>query len=123
VLIDLPGLPREMTLERFLDRLELSSLPDLRVHLVLSPLFAQAQMAAFERQYYAPQVSSLVWTKLDEAYTFGAMVNTAVDTGLPVSALSFGSGLKDTLVPAKRLALWRALFKHQLPARAERTHA
>lgn len=115
VLIDLPGLDKGMTLERLMDKLGLDAAENLRVHLALSPSYAPAQLRAFERQYYTPQAASLVWTKLDEASGFGALVNTAAATGLPVSALSYGTSLSETLAPAKQTALWRLVFKHRLP--------
>jgi len=115
VLIDLPGLERGMTLERLMDKLGLDAAEDLRVHLALSPFYAPAQLRAFEVQYYTPRAASLVWTKLDEASGYGALVNTAAATGLPVSALSYGTSLAETLAPAKQVALWRLVFKHRLP--------
>lgn len=115
VLVDLPGLDKGMTLERLMDKLGLDAAEDLRVHLVLSPFYAPAQLRAFERQYYTPMAASLVWTKLDEASGFGAVVNTAATTGLPVSALSYGASMSETLAPAKQTALWRLVFKHRLP--------
>ncbi len=60
-------------------------------------------------------VGSLVWTKLDEACNFGALINVAAATGLPVSALSYGAGLRDTLVPAQSPMLWKIIFKHEMP--------
>ena len=36
-------------------------------------------------------------------------------TELPVSALSFGPGLKNSIAPASSDLLWRLIFKHALP--------
>ena len=117
VLFDMPGLPRDLPLERFLDRLGLDKAPDPAIHLALTPQFSAEQLKAFLRQYRSPQVLSLVWTKLDEAFNYGGMVNAAQATGLPTSALSLGPGLNDTLLPAKHSSIWRLVFKHQLPSR------
>lgn len=116
ILIDTPGMARGRSFESFREDMGLDNAGDVHVHLVLSPFYAPAQLAAYERQYYSPLVSSLVWTKLDEACTFGAIVNAAAATRLPVSALSCGAGLNGTLVPAQSTMLWRLLFKHILPA-------
>ncbi len=116
VFIDLPGLGRDMTLERRLSRSGLDRIDGLQVHLALSPHFAPAQLRAFMQQYYAPQAASVVWTKTDECQCYGALINVAADTGLPVMALSHGPGLADTLSAAAHTALWRLIFKHQLPA-------
>lgn len=115
VLFDLPGLARDELLEGFLFRLGLDKVDDLAVHLVLSPQYSPEQHKAFLRQYRSPLVASLVWTKLDEAFNYGAMVNAAQATGLPASALSFGTGLSETLAPARHSAVWRLVFKHQFP--------
>ncbi len=115
ILIDLPGLGRKETLESLDSRLGLCAAEDLAVHLVLSPSYAPAQLSAFMRQYVTGCSASIIWTKLDEACTFGALINMAASSGLPVSALSFGPGLKNTLTAARDVMLWRMLFKHQLP--------
>ncbi|THB71229.1 MAG: flagellar biosynthesis protein FlhF [Desulfovibrio sp.] len=115
ILFDLPGLGRDMPLERFLSTSGLDQAKGLHLHLALSPQYSQEQLRAFLRQYRSPLVCSLIWTKLDEAFNYGGMVNAAQATGLPTSALSCGPGLTATLVPAKHSLVWRLLFKHQLP--------
>jgi flagellar biosynthesis protein FlhF len=115
IFVDLPCLPGDMTLTRHLQLLGLEGRADVAAHLVLSPHFAPAQYAAFLGRYHSPKTASIIWTKLDEACTFGAMVNVAQATGLPASALSFGAGLRDTLVPAERLFMWKLIFKRELP--------
>lgn len=118
VFIDLPGVPAASTLKERLDLMGLNGSPDSAAHLVLNPHFAQAQYKAFLARYSAPAVKSIVWTKLDEACSFGAVINVAADSGLPVSTLSFGSGLKQSFAPAQAEAVWRLIFKHQMPAAA-----
>lgn len=115
ILIDLPGLGRDDNFSLLDERLGLCAAEDMAVHLVLAPSYAPAQLSAFMRQYVTDCPGSIIWTKLDEACTFGALVNLAVSSGLPVSALSFGPGLKNTLAAARDVMLWRLLFKHQLP--------
>lgn len=67
------------------------------------------------KRYHTSLPCSLVWTKLDEAVNFGGLVNVAVRSGLPVSALSFGPELQASLVPAEAGLIWRLLLKRQLP--------
>lgn len=119
IFVDLPALPPDLDLERYLGLLGLAGRPEAAAHLVLPPHLAPAQYTTFLKRYLGPKTSSLVWTKLDEACTYGAVVNLAQATGLPASALSFGPGLKDSLVTAERLALWRLIFKHALPDAVE----
>lgn len=115
IFVDLPALPADLDLERYLGLLGLAGRPDACAHLVLPPHLAPEQYEAFLKRYHCGKTASLIWTKLDEACRYGAVVNLAQATGLPVSALSFGPGIKDSLVPAERLALWRLLFKQELP--------
>ncbi|MGE4298737.1 MAG: hypothetical protein AB7E47_11965 [Desulfovibrionaceae bacterium] len=115
VFVDLPNIVRGETLAGLEKSLGLDAAPDLSIHLVLAPYYVTAQFAAFQRQYYTPRATSIVWTKLDEAQSYAALVNAAAATGLPVSGLSFGPGLKDTLAGARADVVWRLIFKHQLP--------
>jgi flagellar biosynthesis protein FlhF len=131
VLVDLPALARGEELDQLLDRIGFHVLADADpssgygvVHLVLSPLFASGQISAFIRSYASERLAGIVWTKLDEAFSFGSMINTGESTGLPAVALSYGSGLRDTLAPAKHAPFWRLVFKHRLPgAGAAEPHA
>lgn len=116
VLIDLPAVPRGGRLADILAQLGLDAIEGLAVHLLLSPHYAQPQISAFLDAYRTRKTVSLIWTKLDEACTFGAIVNAAVASGLPTSALVKGPGLRDALALTDEMALWKLLFKHELPA-------
>ena len=87
----------------------------MAAHLVVAPYFCASQYVEIARRYSCPQLKSLIWTKLDEACSFGALLNLARLTELPVSAMSFGSGLKNSIAPAESAMLWRLIFKHTLP--------
>lgn len=126
ILVDLPGVARDGSLTRQLATLGLSGAVagavagagagnGVAVHLVLPPHHGPAQMTALLARYAFEGTGSLVWTKLDEACTFGALVNVAAACGLPVSALSYGPGMRNSLAAASDAALWRLLFKRQLP--------
>lgn len=121
IMVDLPGVARDGSLARQLAILGLSGAgagTGVAVHLVLPPHHGPAQMSALLARYAFEGAGSLVWTKLDEACTFGALVNVAAACGLPVSALSYGPGMRNSLVAASDAALWRLLFKRQLPGEA-----
>ena len=118
IYIDLPGLPASATLHDRLSTMGVNGHSDTAAHLILSPHFASAQYKKFLEAYAAPAVKSIVWTKLDEACSFGAVINVAAQSGLPVSALSFGAGLKQSFAPAQAETMWRLIFKHQLPVAA-----
>ena len=116
VYLDLPGLPPGASLETWLGARAMLHFEDLAVHLVLNPYYSPAQFQAFRERYASAAVKSIIWTKLDEACTFGALINLPHDSGLPVSALSCAPGLTGSMVPARGEMIWRLLFKHQLPA-------
>ena len=88
---------------------------DLVAHLVLSPIYAADQARHYLAVNRCEHLSSLVWTKLDEACSYGSLVNMAHASCLPVSALTFGPELTQGLAPASGKAVWKLLFKHQLP--------
>ena len=115
VFIDLAGLSGKATLGERLADLGLVDGRDMAAHLVVAPYFCASQYAEIARRYATPLLKSLIWTKLDEACSFGALLNLARLTELPVSALSFGSGLKNSIAPAKSDMMWRLIFKHTLP--------
>ena len=85
------------------------------VHLILSPNYAPTQIKAMLGAYQCEAVKSIVWSKLDECYSFGALVNVCADTGLPISALSYGPGLTDSLCAVEPSMLWKLIFKRELP--------
>lgn len=114
VFVDMPGLVRNDTLAQSRALLGLKE-QDAATHLVLSPHHDSVQTAALLARYQVDAPGSLVWTKLDEAVSYGALVNVGAACRLPVSALSFGPGLRDTLAPATESLLWRLIFKRQLP--------
>ncbi|MFW5836887.1 MAG: flagellar biosynthesis protein FlhF [Desulfovibrionaceae bacterium] len=115
IFIDLPGLAGKTTLSERLQELGISPGLDIAGHLVLAPQFGPAQLKAFLKRYDSDCVQSVIWTKLDEACNYGAMVNTAYAGGLPVSALSYGPGLRNSIAPAQVEHVWRVVFKHELP--------
>lgn len=120
ILVDLPGLSRGRFLSVLLADAGLGERTgekhdDLAVHLALPPHYGSAQLYGLLKRYSSAHAGSIIWTKLDEADHYGQIVNAAVESGLPVSALSFGPGLGNSLVPAKENMLWRLLFKRELP--------
>jgi len=114
IFVDMPGLERSATLMQQLAALGLDTI-GAATHLALPPHCTPLQTAAFLARYKGMENSSLVWTKLDEAVNYGVMLNVSHMSGLPVSALSCGPGLRGTLSAASSSLLWRLVFKRQLP--------
>jgi flagellar biosynthesis protein FlhF len=115
ILIDLPGLSGKTNLKEWSQLYGLSECPDLSIHLVMNPYYSPAQFERFVDKYKSEQLASVIWTKLDEACTFGAILNMAFASGLPVSALSYGPGLKNSISPASEEMVWRLMFMRRLP--------
>lgn len=115
VFIDLPGIGGQSG--TLLDRLGALGIQGIgaAVHLTLPPHYSDAQNRAFLTRYQTGLLASIVWSKLDEAAGYGPLINVAVASGLPASALSHGAGMRSTLSPARETLLWRLVFKRQLP--------
>ena len=109
--------PRPRVAREYLQREGISDAVagDLDTHLVLTPLLSGLQMDHFLERYRTEGAASIIWTHLDEAASYGSLVNVARATGLPVSGLSYGSELKESLAPATEPLIWRLIFKRQLP--------
>ena len=121
LLIDTPGLQRGQDLHSFLTAFGLEA-KDMAVHLTLSPFWDALQTQEFLHRYKTSLASSLVWTKLDEAVSFGAIVNVSNEANLPISALSYSGELQDSLAPATEPLVWRLVFKRQIPGREAATN-
>ncbi|GFK92544.1 Flagellar biosynthesis protein FlhF [Fundidesulfovibrio magnetotacticus] len=115
IFVDLPSLPQGRTLAQWLAERSLAGRDDVAVHLVLPPYMAQGHYESLWKRHASDLVKSIVWTKLDEADSFGALINVGHMTGLPASALSYGPGAAGSMSPADSQALWRLVFSHQMP--------
>lgn len=121
VFIDTPGMARGETLARWRAEmgLDAAAQDDAACHLVLPPFCDALQTREFLGRYRADGPASIVWTKLDEAVSFGTIVNVGAGAQLPVSALSYGAELKESLSPATEPLIWRLIFKRQIPGRPQ----
>lgn len=115
IFIDLPGLSSSENLEGWLARKEFALPDDACVHLVLNPHYTTDCLGRFAKRFQITNLASIIWTKLDEAETFGAVVNLGYSTRLPVSALCFGTSLTSSLTLADDQGLWKLVFTHRLP--------
>ena len=124
ILVDLPGLPRGKALVDVLEHMGMTD-PDNALHLVVSPHYATGELRGIFARYLANRCggnnASIVWTKLDEAEKFGTLVNVGAASRTPVSTFSCGPELSGTLVPAESAALWRLLFKQEMPVQTLRS--
>lgn len=114
VFIDTPGMTQEMNLAQWRHEMGIDGQPHA-THLVMCPFYDGVQMQALLHRYAVNGDASLVWTKLDESVCYGALVNVAYEARLPISAISYGPELKQSLSPATEPLIWRLIFKRQLP--------
>jgi flagellar biosynthesis protein FlhF len=115
VFIDTPSLTHGGGPEAWMAQWGLVGRRQLAAHLVLSPTYSSAQSEHYLRLARCEPLSSIIWTKLDEACNYGSLVNMAHASGLPVSALTYGPELTGGMAAASGKALWKLLFKRQLP--------
>ncbi len=125
IFIDLPSLTSGETLSAKYAELGLEGdeAGSKSTHVVLAPSYDGAQLLNFLQRYTPDGSGSIVWSKLDEAMSYGALVNAAANCYLPVSALSFGAELRGTLASASESLLWRLIFKRQLPSAGQTQNA
>jgi flagellar biosynthesis protein FlhF len=124
VIVDLPGLSSGACLRDLAAALGLynsDSAFKTALHLVLPPSHDDAFTLTLLDRYHLDLPGSIIWSKLDEYGRYGALLNVALASGLPVSALSFGAGILNTLLPASQVMLWRLIFKHELPLHISHT--
>lgn len=115
VYLDAPTFRREGDGDAWCRSMGLDDRKAVAAHLVLSPQYAPAQITHFLRTYRIKQLVSCIWTKLDEACNYGSLVTMAHASALPLSVLTFGPELTQGMAPASGKAVWKLIFKHQLP--------
>ncbi len=116
VFVDTPGFgPQEME-----EGAELAywfaSQPGIDTHLVLPASLRPADLSAAVERYQIFRPSKLLFTHLDEAACFGALVTEAARRSLPISFLTAGQRIPEDLEPATRerlAALVYGIREHQ----------
>lgn len=122
ILVDIPSLPKDINVDQWLEHLADGCLSPGHVHVVLSPVYSPAQMNNFMRKVHSPRVSSIIWTKLDEACNYGEILNQFKNSQLPISLFSIGPELKNTLVQPQKNDVWKLLLRRELPTIANETN-
>lgn len=115
VFLDLPGLARGETLAQWFENKEVALPANTATHLVLNPHYATGSLQQFTKRFHVPSLASTIWTKLDEADCYGAVINQGYSSGLPVSVLCYGASMNASLAPADDQSLWKMIFTHRLP--------
>jgi flagellar biosynthesis protein FlhF len=102
ILIDTPGYSTEdFELSNELTRF-LSTYPHVDIHLVLSCGAKSSDISRMVDRYNIFGPAKLLFTRLDETYSYGAILNESARTGLAVSFLGTGTRVPDDLEPATK---------------------
>jgi flagellar biosynthesis protein FlhF len=110
VLIDSPGFARDEG--EAINRLSavVSVRPEIDVHLVLPATMKQRDLDRVIQLYLALHPQKVAFTRLDETDQIGAVIETAIRAGLPVSFVSGGPRVPEDLEPANATHLCRRMF-------------
>ncbi len=111
LIVDTPGISPGEAERRSALRPILDMLPSREVHLVLSAASRENDLRRVVDAWKGVAIQRLAFTRLDEAGTWGAILNLMVGTQLPVSWVSTGPRVPEDLV-AEPLEL---LLDHMLP--------
>lgn len=102
ILIDTPGLGRaDMEDARELAHM-LGSDPDIDTHLVLPASMRREDLVRQAHQFRAFHPRKLIFTRMDEASRYGALLSLSAQTGLAVSFLTQGQRIPDDLETATK---------------------
>ena len=91
----------------------LSKLTPREVHLVLPASMKRADLMRSIRQFEQFRPDYLVFTKLDETESFGAILSAAIETGKPLSFFASGQSIPEDLEPANAETLLEPLFTRE----------
>ena len=113
VLVDTPGYsPSEIAQVKEIAGC-LEHTPNKQVHLVLPASMKQESMARFIRDYAALQPDCLLFTKLDETDSQGAILSTALEADKPLSFFANGQNIPEDLEPASASVLLASVFRRE----------
>lgn len=113
VLVDTPGYsPSEIDhLKEIADCLK--RMPNKRVHLVLPASMKRESLARCVRDYAALEPDYLLFTKLDETDSQGAILSTTLEADKPLSFFSSGQNIPEDMEPASAPVLLASVFRRE----------
>jgi len=107
IFLDLPH--NSLDLKNFFEKIKTLA----HLHLVLSPVYQENYLRSFLNQVGSKHISSIIWTRLDEACNLGSMLNFSFDYPIPISLVSYGAHLKNSFFKADAGKILRYLFKRE----------
>lgn len=100
LLIDTPGVAaRDMAFENEMNTF-LSRRQEIEVHLTLSASVRSADLSLAVKRYLAYRPNRLLFTRLDEASAFGALIGESHRTAIPISYLCGGQSIPEDIEEA-----------------------
>jgi flagellar biosynthesis protein FlhF len=113
VLVDTPGYsPSEIDSAREIAGC-LERIPNKQVHLVLPASMQRGALTRCLRDYADFQPDCLLFTKLDEADSWGAVLSTALEADQPLSFFAGGQNIPEDIEPANAPALLASVFRRE----------
>ena len=91
----------------------LARLNHKEVHLVLPASMKRADLAGCLRRFEEFKPDCLLFTKLDETESFGALISTAIESGKPLSFFTNGQSIPEDLEAANPEAVLEPLFTRE----------
>jgi flagellar biosynthesis protein FlhF len=114
VLVDTPGYsPAELDGAAEIAKC-FARLPNKQVHLVLPASMKRVDLSRTIRNYAPFQPDYLLFTKLDETESQGAILSAALEADKPLSYFSNGQNIPEDLEPAQARVLLASLFRREI---------
>jgi flagellar biosynthesis protein FlhF len=88
-------------------------LANKQVHLVLPASTKRADLSRSIRDYAAFQPDFLLFTKLDETESQGAILSAALEADKPLSFFANGQNIPEDIEPAQARALLASVFRKE----------
>jgi len=114
VLVDTPGYsPAEMESAKEIASC-LERMSNKQTHLVLPASMKRSDMTRSIQDYTVFQPDYLLFTKLDETGSQGAILSAALETGRPLSFFTNGQNIPEDIEPAQARVLLSSVFRREI---------
>jgi flagellar biosynthesis protein FlhF len=110
ILVDTPGINSENHGEIEDLKSYLEVIPSIEIHLLLSAGAKEADLFNTIGRLGSVPIQHLIFTKLDESATFGNLINLLVDNQLPLSFLTTGRQVPDSIETGSVEKIVKCLF-------------
>ncbi len=88
--------------------------PD-EIHLVLSANYHEKTLKSMADRFMSIGIDKMIFTKLDEAETYGPMISTMIEYKVPVSYITYGQTVPDDIQSADEVLLAELVLGERVP--------